>query len=317
MKLRGIDFGSVLGASGVQNFFGEGYPFHRFARLLFGLRFRGMTFVAKTTTLWERLGNMPLRGTQPRELLPRCIVVRPLKGVVLNAVGLSGPGAMELLLDGRWQARTEPFMISFMSVSEQVKDRMLELREFTRLLGRSLLCSSPWRGRIGLQVNFSCPNVGLDPAHLVDEVGEALDIASALGIPLVPKFSVLLPVEVAREIAQHPACDAICISNTIPWGQLSKVIDWKGLFGSDFSPLAHLGGGGLSGRPLQRLVSGWVGCAVWNAGITKPINAGGGILSLADAREMMDAGASSIFLGSIALLRPWRVRGIVRAFNRS
>ena len=52
MKLRGIEFGSVIGASGIQGFFGEGYPYHRYPKLLFprSFKFDGMTFTAKTTS---------------------------------------------------------------------------------------------------------------------------------------------------------------------------------------------------------------------------------------------------------------------------
>jgi len=58
--MRGIDFGPVWGASGVLGFFGEGYWYHRYWKP-FGLNFSGVTFVAKTTTLKERSGNMPLK----------------------------------------------------------------------------------------------------------------------------------------------------------------------------------------------------------------------------------------------------------------
>ena len=52
----------------------------------------------------------------PKHFAPRCIKVYPKSGHVLNAVGLSGPGARSLFFQNMWQQRTEPFMISFMSV---------------------------------------------------------------------------------------------------------------------------------------------------------------------------------------------------------
>ncbi|MEK7078406.1 MAG: hypothetical protein AAB911_02450, partial [Patescibacteria group bacterium] len=116
------------------------------------------------------------------------------------------------------------------------------------------------------------------------------------------------------DIANHSACDAICISNTIPWGQLPDRIDWEGLFGSKISPLAHLGGGGLSGKPLLPLVIDWITKAR-RVGLRKHINAGGGILSIKDGMKVFMAGADSISLGSIAFLRPWRVEGIIHAFK--
>src|SRR3989338_5663965 len=104
MVLRGIDFRHILGGSGTQGFFGEGYPFHKILKPL-GLNFEGSTFVAKTTTLRSRKGNLPLKedGITPAEFFPECIKVYFCKGIVLNAVGLSGPGAKFLFEDGRWQ----------------------------------------------------------------------------------------------------------------------------------------------------------------------------------------------------------------------
>lgn len=312
MLLRGINFGRVLDASGVRGFFGEGYPHHRWCRP-FGLDFTGSTFVAKTTTLSPREGNMPLKGDfSPKEKLPRCVVVKPIRGVVLNAVGLSGPGASALLKDGRWQKRTDPFFLSFMSVEKRAEDRLTELRVFVELLRTRL---QDFQAPIGLQINFSCPNVGLHAEGLVAESLAALSVAAKIGIPLMPKFSVLLPLDAAKHISSHRSCDALCVSNTLPWGALADSIDWKAIFGSATSPLADLGGGGLSGRPLLRLTKQWVRAARL-CGITKSINAGGGILSPDDALSLLTEGADSIFVGSAAILRPWRVREIIRSAIR-
>ncbi len=121
MQLRGIEFGNILAASGVQGFFGEGYWFHLPLRPL-GLDLSGVTFVSKTATLAPYKGNMPLtRWHTPRAPFPACIKVRPLRGVVLNAVGLSNPGLRALLQDGRWQSRTEPFFISLTSRADTRK----------------------------------------------------------------------------------------------------------------------------------------------------------------------------------------------------
>ena len=140
MDIKGFKFGSVWGASGVQGFFGEGYWFHRIGRP-FGLDFKGATFVAKTTTLNPRKGYMPLKNDfTPKEFFPKCIVVKSLKGVALNSVGLSGPGALALFRSGLWQRRTEPFFISFMSVAGDAKSRIDELRQFVAIFKNYL----PW-----------------------------------------------------------------------------------------------------------------------------------------------------------------------------
>ena len=121
LKLRDVEFETVLNSSGARGFFGAGrtsdeYQHHRLCERVFGLSYEHSTFVAKTTTTHPRIGNMPLDANLcPKECLPRCIVVKPLKGAVLNAVGLSGPGILDLLNQGRWQTRSVPFIISFMA----------------------------------------------------------------------------------------------------------------------------------------------------------------------------------------------------------
>ncbi len=312
VKLGNVQFGTVLAASGVQGFFGEGYWFHPYLRP-FGLDFSNVTFVAKTTTLQSRAGNMPLRDDfTPRERMPRCIYVKPQAGIALNAVGLAGPGATALFKTGRWQARTKPFFLSFMSVAKTADERLDELKSFVELFRAYL---PQFRAQVGLQINYSCPNAGLHLNELLGEVGDGLFIAARLGIPLMPKFNITLPPEAARDISNHPACSGLCISNTIPYGQMPDKIDWRKLFGP-VSPLAQYGGGGLSGKPLLPLLFKWIKMAR-RFGFTKPINAGGGILSLVDARVLAKClnDDDSIFLGSIAFLRPWRVRGIAEAFR--
>jgi len=307
MKLRGIEFGNVLGASGLQGFFGEGYWFHRLPWPL-GPRFKGLTFVAKTTTLHPHKGNMPLtKQFTPREFKPRCIWVNLFQGITLNAVGLSGPGFEALLETGKWQRRTEPFFISLMAIGTTKKERLKELGEFVNTLKPHL---QTFKAPLGIQINFSCPNVGLDSQELINEIHDALNIMTLLNVVLVPKFSVSMPVEAALEISKHPACDALCISNTIPFGALPEKINWSAYFPSGTSPLQEFRGGGLGGKPLLKLVVEWVYTAR-KAGITIPVIAGGGILSFRNATLLHWAGASSVFIGSIAMLRPWRVQGII------
>lgn len=316
LTLKNISFGPVLNASGAQGFFGEGYPFHKIWRHL-GLSFKNVTFVAKTTTYDPRPGNMPMRldGITPKQLFPKCIKAKPFKGIMLNAVGLSGPGAEVLFQRGLWQLRDKPHFLSFMGVGKTHEEHFEQLEKFVRLF---LYWLEKFKAPVGLEINVSCPNVGLDTAKLADEVRVLLDIAKALGIPLVLKFNALLPPGVAAEITAHEACDGICVSNTIPWGEqvswTNKLdpIDWEGLFGTTTSPLEAIGGGGLSGRPLFPIVLEWVTQAR-ATGLRKPINAGGGILSAENVRDLVRAGADAVSLGSIGILRPWQMQDAIAA----
>lgn len=311
MKLRNVEFGSVIGASGVQGFFGKGYPYHAWLKSALGDRFSfdGMTFTAKTTTLNPKPGNMPLQsdGITPEEWRPKCIVVKPWKGVALNAVGLSGPGARALFDTGKWQARTDNFFLSFMSVAATPQEREKEFVAYTKML-RSYL--PDFKGNIGHQINLSCPNVGLHSTASFEEAHRFLDIAGDVDIPWVPKINLLVDPYTAARIADHKNCHALCVSNTLPWGSLPDRIDWKGLFGTSESPLKEFGGGGLSGAPLLPLLIEWLDKA--RHIVKKPIIAGGGILGSDDVKRLSYCHPAAVSVGSITMLRPWRLAETIR-----
>lgn len=310
-----MEFGKVWVASGARGFFGEGYWFHRYLKP-FGLDFDEATFTAKTTTLLKNEGNMALKQNfTPRDRFPDCIFVNPkswLGGYALNAVGLSGPGALRLIDTRKWQNQTKPFFLSFMSTKPTRIERLGELDSFITLL-------TMWRqifvAPFGLQLNYSCPNTGHALDELLQEVDAALAIAANLGVLVVVKLNAMTPIEVARDISKNPNCAGLCVSNTIPYGQLPDRIAWEKNFGP-VSPLKKYGGGGYSGKELLPILLSWLHRAR-QGGITNYINGGGGILSLEDAKSVIKSGADSISLGSIAFLRPWRVRGIIRAINAS
>lgn len=317
-KINRLDvFGPVWGASGVQGFFGEGYWYQKLlARWIPWYSFGGVTFVAKTATAYPTVGNMPLApdGISPRDARPTCIIAGPwqiLCGVMLNAVGLSNIGIDALIAKYRWHTLISPFMISVMTVGTTQNERKKEIWKIRCSLARFVAMRS---SRVALQLNISCPNTkhGLERNAFVSETLKALSILSALDMPIFVKVNVLMDVRDAREISRHLACAGIIISNTMPW---DAVPTWMRLlfFGSTVSPLAHLGGGGLSGWPLRRRVCRWIRAAR-EAGIEKHINAGGGIFGPFGAWSAKRAGADSISLGSIAAVRPWML-GLTATFT--
>ncbi|MCX6780858.1 MAG: hypothetical protein NT003_01940 [Candidatus Magasanikbacteria bacterium] len=315
MKLRGIEFGAVLDASGARNFDGNGWWYHPLAKP-FGMNFEGSTFVAKTTTAFPNAGNMLLKadGMTPQKLFPDCIWVDRAQGIALNAVGLSGPGAEFLLANAGWEKLTQPFFLSFMALPQK-QDVTITAAQQAEIFVSELLCHLPnFRAPIGIQLNASCPNVGAQPQpphEAILNVHAQLDQLARAKVPLMLKVSVTTPVDIVMQMANHYACDAICVSNTVPWGKLPDKIDWKKLFGTDISPLAKYGGGGLSGAPLLPIVESWVREAR-EQGFSKAINAGGGILCPTDAGQLLMAGADSVFIGSMAFLRPMHVARTIR-----
>lgn len=308
-------FGQVWGASGVSNFFGEGYPFHKVCKMLPGFDFSGMTFVAKTSTLLSKAGNMPISTADlmPKEMIPRCIYVDFKRGLTLNAVGLSGPGAASLLSRGKWQGRTEPFQISFMSIASTLEERVSEFRCFVDIFSHEL---PNMKTVVGLQINLSCPNVGVSHDDLIEESKAYFDVLRDFDFNqhVILKFSSTVDEYVVKEITKDPMCWGICISNTITWRSV-LINNWEELFpGSDGeSPLQHKVGaaGGLGGKPLVNLSTKWIEKAR-DIGIDCHINGCGGILSPNDVRRYKRAGADSVSIGSVAILRPWRIRSIIK-----
>jgi dihydroorotate dehydrogenase len=140
---------------------------------------------------------------------------------------------------------------------------------------------------------------------------------------------------VANSIAKHPACDALDITNTIPFGaKTDPPIPWwrysswrtlKGLLGIK-SPLWYRNfnygrvdeekqQGGLSGKPIYPVLCLWVKKFHEINNPRVPVIAGGGIFSPRDAIHLLQIGASAVSLGTVAMLRPWKVRGIIDAVN--
>ncbi len=316
MILRKIRFDDAFDQSGLRNFDALGYPYHRFFKGG-GLTFNHCTFVAKTTTLLPRVGNMPLKpdGMTPAQLRPKCIHVSVrsfLHGAAINAVGLSGPGLAALLAQGVWDHYPRPFMISVMSVAPSLDERLAEISKIRQMLTAHPKFQSPF----GIQLNMSCPNVEHEQQveAVVVETRRCLAILRKLGdVPLVVKINTLFPIEAALEICKDPNCDAQCNSNTLPWKDL-PVEQRLLLFGCQESPLSQFGGGGVSGAYLLPLVMEWVHKAR-QAGLRKPIIAGGGILKPVDVEQLADVGASAVAIGSVAFLRPWRVQRIINRAN--
>lgn len=308
---REVEFGHVGNAAGARNFFGQGYPFHRLASLA-GLRFRGSTFVAKTAPLERRPGNMATTedGMTPRDLFPDCIIALPRNAAALNAVGLTCPGLATLLADGRWQRWREPFFLSLMAVGKTREERLDEVERVAALLRPHL---PTFQAPVGLEVNVTCPNVGLQLGKLLDEVADTVHILSGLGLPILVKVNVLLPVEAALEMGSLEHLAGIVQGNSLPWDAVAEELRLQ-LFGSTASPLARYGGGGLSGRPLLPLVNDWIGRAR-EAGFAKPIVGCGGIMRPRDAESMLQMGASAVQLGTVCMVRPWRVRAIINRVN--
>ncbi|KKS83835.1 MAG: hypothetical protein UV60_C0032G0004 [Parcubacteria group bacterium GW2011_GWA2_43_11] len=316
MRLRGIDFGRVHLASGTGGFKCDGteYWYHgtRFAP-----DFTGATKNAKTVTLFERTtnngANMDLdENLRPVERFPRCIAVNPFLCCSDNAAGLANWGIKKHLDSGVWQSWEAPSFVSLIAVGATLKERLREWGQMFAIFAEYL---PDFKAPVAIQENHSCPTTGHNPHEymLSTEPEQVLDIGADLGVPQIPKFNVMqLSLDAGLRIGAHKECDALLLSNTVPWMDLPL---WMRLlsFGTPFSPLRWRGikqDGGYSGPLLLPLVEEKIRTLrIW--GFTKPIIACGGITKAKHVDRMCDAGADAIEFATVAMLRPWRVQEII------
>ncbi|MEA3304408.1 MAG: hypothetical protein U9Q15_01420 [Patescibacteria group bacterium] len=354
MKLGNMSLGPILGASGVEGNFGEGYWYHKLLHGFSLLDLSGLVFVSKTATLNPRKGNTPFVYDEnyfsPSEIKPKSIVIKPFQKNVLNAVGLGNPGLEALLKTGHYQSRKDPFLISIMSIAGSEDSRKAEMAKMIAILEKY---KNEFQSLFGLQINLSCPNTAHDPCSLIAESSDMIGIAARLGVPLMPKFSIAsAPIAALMELNENPHVDAICLSNTLPYDwqpsenlyRISKgddyfedfqrlqrrgfiswksdgktvyivtFINWEKIFGTTESPLASMGGGGLSGDIIRPFVLHYIK-QLRAEGFSKPINGGGGIMKPEHVDMYKAVGVNSVFIGSVVMTRPWDAEDIIKRAN--
>lgn len=316
--INGVDFGTVWAMSGFFNFYGQGWPYHKILKI-FGINFKSVTFVSKTVTLLPREGNMPLKkNLMPVELIPKSIYLNFLHKYALNAVSLSGPGADEIISSVKLRQKIKPFQLSFMSVADSEKERLNEFDGFIKILLREY---PNYQAKIGIQLNVTCPNTEHNNPE-IKEILKMLDMCDPLikkGITIILKINVEMSLKNILIFGKHRNCHGICTSNTVNFGNLPEKIDWKKLFPNG-SPLLKRNlnirkPGGLSGAPLLSLVIEQIK-ELRKAGFRKHINGGGGILHKNDVNKIIEAGADSISIGSVAFLNPFAIPGIIKRASK-
>ncbi len=281
IRLPNGDSIEFLTGSGALGFDGRGWWWEYPLRWLGLLNPHDFAVVVKTLTLHPRKGN--LRWYAPW----RC--VRLIPGGTVNAVGLTNPGV-------EWWLRTcYPRMqrMGLQTIVSVYVESVDEACQFARLLAPLRIAA--------IELNASCPNVPHDAAiaHVV-QIAQALQAA---GHPLIVKVGYDQPyVELAQ--ALEGMADAIHAINAVPWHLV---------FPERASPLAHLGGGAVSGMPIRPFVREAVGRL--RRATRLPIIAGGGIYTLRDLEELWTLGARAFSIGTLFLRAPWRPNQLVRQWR--
>jgi len=269
-------------ASGALGFDGLGWLWERPLVWLGIIKPELFTVVLKTLTFHPRVGN--LRWWKPWEC------VRLISGGSVNKVGLTNPGI------NYWCQKIGPkldfekykLVGSIFGDRDELVSMALSLNAFDF---------------VALEINPSCPNTG----HNMDGVEKVIEMVKA--VKVVSRFPIIVKVSVEQDylaIAKGLEGIAEAISlNSVPW---------KMVFGDKPSPLRQLekrvagGGGGVSGKPAQKL--NWRAVRYLADKTNLPV-IGPSIMKYSDLDTLDKLGAKAYSFGAIHLRTPWLPTWIV------
>lgn len=270
-------------ASGALGFDGRGWLWEWPLVAVGLIRPELFTVVIKTLTRLPRPGN--LRWWKPWEC------VRLIPGGSVNKVGLTNPGIEWWCREvgPRLDFKKQPLVGSVFGDEEELVEMAVLLNDFDF---------------VGLEVNPSCPNTG----HALQTTETVVRMVRA--VENVSRHPIIIKVSVDQDyiaIAHGLAGIAQAISlNSIPWRRAFP--------NGEVSPLAILeqrvggGGGGVSGRPAQKL--NWA--AVRNLADQRLIPViGPSVMEFADIATVEAIGARAVSFGAIHLRAPWKPTAMV------
>ncbi len=252
-----------VSASGALGYDGRGWPWEwpfRWTGLLDPSRFANIT---KTLTLSPRKGNFRWYRS--------CVKILKNKSVV-NAFGLSNPG-----IDW-WLQKVDPKLNPKYKI-------ILSIAPFT-LKEASILADKTNQAQniIAVEVNVSCPNTTRLCTQTETSLRMLRTFKKKCRYPLIAKIGYTYPDKLIPELGS--LVEAIDAINTVPWNIV---------FPDKKSPFERFGGGGVSGRAIQKYGQRKVRKIIKLT--STPVIGGAGIFNLKDADQMKKAGAKALSLG--------------------
>jgi dihydroorotate dehydrogenase (NAD+) catalytic subunit len=235
-------------------------------------RFPFAAYVSKTITLTPREGNAPPRLWETPAGL-------------INSIGLPNKGLDRYLAEDLPQLATLPSPL-ITNVMGSTGDELA-----------SLVAACDARAEIAaIELNVSCPNVktgldiGADPGQLEDVVRACRGSSDK---PLVVKLTPnTADVPACAEAAEAAGADSVSLINTLRALALAP----------GGSPWLGGSTGGLSGPAIRAIALAQV-AAVARA-VTIPVVGMGGVQSAAHARDLLDAGATLVAVGTESFRDP-------------
>jgi dihydroorotate dehydrogenase len=308
MANRGINFGkgrtispvvisTAFGHSGGGMFPYNWFPPHM---LLMATALETNTNVmSKSATFAKRKGNFILYNPLTWKYIQR--IPETACGMI-NAYGLTNAGAKECAKK-IWYARQKGYNVipnfypEFIKGTDQAIEETLKAIE----IYEETLPSNFW----AIELNFSCPN---SAECIRDNIEQGSLCATAVrkrfpDLIVIAKISYIHPYEFAEEL-EDVGVDAIHAVNTIPY---------QFIYPDQVSPLASIGGGGVSGDPAGEKAF------EYNKGLRKRVSLslifGCGVRCEGDVYRYFDIGADAVSICSLPICDPDEATKILGAFN--
>ncbi len=272
-----------------------------YRRLLRVVKETGTTVITKSATRWNRRGNFI-----PGNPLTWGYIRRISGQGMLNAYGLTNQGV---------EACTQEIKQSCGAGLQVIPNYYPEFAKGTEISIRETIESIKiYRDIIGpefwaLELNFSCPNA---KEAVIENVNQGIACVRRVRrdypeLSLIVKISVVHPYEFAQEL-EKLGVKAIHGVNTIPYTLVFPEDRYPP------SPLAHVGGGGLSGGPACPAAR------QYNRELRKKVSLflimGCGVSSMEDVQSYLDLGADAVSFCTLALRQPGEAAKVVLALNR-
>jgi dihydroorotate dehydrogenase (NAD+) catalytic subunit len=296
VNISPVVISTALGLSGRGIFPYTLWPAYR--RLLAAVRETGTTIFAKSATRHPRRGNFI-----PMNPLTWKYIQRLPHGGMLNAYGLTNDG-VEAGAPAVKAALAAGFRVIPNLYPEFAKGTEIAIQETQEAITIYQMILGTDFGAI--ELNYSCPN---SAEAIRENVAQALACSQAVrqqfpGLYFVAKISICHPYEFAQEL-ERLGVNALHAINTIPYDLVFPL--------GPPSPLADVGGGGVSGGPA------FAQAYAYNRELRKHVGLllimGCGVTSLEDVKKYRDIGADAVSLCTLALRNPKEAVRIVRQYD--
>lgn len=180
-----------------------------------------------------------------------------------------------------------------LSTEEDIINRFVTaVRQFVTVMGDELKV---------IKMNISCPNTGEEVKKNMAVTVKAIKRVKMYfpNLVIIVKLGYDHPAEFAKQL-EDAGVDIIQAINTIPFARL---------FPNQVSPLVHLGGGGVSGKPAQ--AAALKKCEEFRKATSLPMIMSCGIIDIESGQRMFDIGADSISICTVIRQNPKKAKEIL------